>query len=430
MAATLMKTVLIANRGEIAIRVIRAAAELGLRTVAVFSDDDAESLPVRTADEAHALGAAGAAAYLDVDRLLEIAAATGADAIHPGYGFLSENAGFAARCAEAGVTFVGPGPDMLALFGDKATARALAARLGVPVLPGTPGGITVDDAAAFMTGLGPDAAVMLKAVAGGGGRGSRVVTELEQLPALFDRCRSEAASAFGDGSLFAEELVAHARHVEVQIVGDGTGQVSHLWERECSLQRRHQKLVEMAPARGLDAAVRDAVIADAVRMAAEVRYRSLGTFEFLIDVDTGRYVFLEANPRLQVEQTVTEEVLDLDLVRAQLQLAAGGTLVEVGLDQGSVGEPRGTAVQCRLNMETMAADGTAHPGGGLLTAFDVPSGRGYRTDSFGYVGYRTSPSFDSLLAKVIVQTPSPRLADALTKADRALTETHIEGVAT
>ncbi|MFV0525111.1 MAG: carboxyl transferase domain-containing protein [Acidimicrobiales bacterium] len=425
-----MKTVLIANRGEIAIRVIRAAGELGLQTVAVFADDDADSLPVRIADAAHPLGASGAAAYLDIDRVLEIAATAGADAIHPGYGFLSENAGFAARCAQAGVTFVGPSPEVLGLFGDKATARDLAQRLGVPVLPGTPGGITLDDAAAFMASLGPDAAIMLKAVAGGGGRGSRMVTEPGQLPGLFERCRSEAASAFGDGSLFAEELITHARHIEVQIVGDGHGRVSHLWERECSLQRRHQKLVEIAPAPGLDRAVRDVIIADAVRMAAEVRYDSLGTFEFLVDADTGRRVFLEANPRLQVEHTVTEEVLDLDLVRAQLQLAAGATLDEVGFHQASVPEPRGMAVQCRVNMETMAADGTARPGGGVLSAFDVPSGRGYRTDTFGYVGYRTSPSFDSLLAKVIVQTPSTELADALTKADRALGETRIGGVAT
>ena len=218
----MLKTLLVANRGEIAIRILRAASELGLRTVAIHSTDDATSLHTRKADEARSLDADGPAAYLDIERVLQLAAETGADAIHPGYGFLAENARFAARCAEAGITFVGPSPEVLALFGDKAAARALADRLGVPVLRGTPGGITVDDAAAFQRSLGPDGALMLKATAGGGGRGSRIVTAADELAGLYERCRSEAASAFGDGTLFAEELVARARHVEVQIVGDGT----------------------------------------------------------------------------------------------------------------------------------------------------------------------------------------------------------------
>ena len=425
----MLKTLLVANRGEIAIRVLRAAAELGLRTVAVHADDDAGSLHTRKADESHGLGASGAAGYLDIDRVLAIAADAGVDAIHPGYGFLAESAVFATRCAEAGITFVGPSPELLALFGDKAAARALAQRVGVPVLDGTPGGIDVEQAVEFLAGLGPGGAVMLKATAGGGGRGSRVVTSLEALPGLFERCRSEAASAFGDGTMFAEELMSRARHVEVQILGDGAI-VSHLWERECSIQRRHQKLIEIAPAPNLDPLVRDRVLADAVRMAFEVGYRSLGTFEFLVDADTGRHVFIEANPRLQVEHTVTEEVLGLDLVRAQLEVAGGRSLAELGLTQSAVPRPRGIAVQCRVNMETMAADGTARPGGGVLSAFEVPSGAGYRTDSFGYAGYRTSTSYDSLLAKVIVHTPSPSLPDALTKASRALAELRVEGVPT
>ncbi|HEU4841501.1 MAG TPA: carboxyl transferase domain-containing protein, partial [Ilumatobacteraceae bacterium] len=304
----------------------------------------------------------------------------------------------------------------------------LAERLGVPVLRGTPGGIDVAAATAFMTSVGGP--IILKATAGGGGRGSRVVTDVAELAGAFERCRSEATSAFGDGRLFAEELLGRARHVEVQIVGDGAGGVTHLWERECSLQRRHQKIVEMAPAAGLADGTRAALVGDAVRMATDVSYGSLGTFEFLVDADTGRHVFIEANPRLQVEHTVTEEVLGIDIVRAQLELAAGRTLGELGLDQTAVPAPRGIAVQCRVNMETMGADGTARPGGGALTAFEVPSGNGYRTDSFGYVGYRTSASFDSLLAKVIVHTPSPALADALAKADRALAELRVEGVAT
>jgi pyruvate carboxylase len=325
---------------------------------------------------------------------------------------------------------VGPSPEVLALFGDKTAARELAQLHGVPVLRGTGGGVTVDGVVEFLSSLGEGAAVMLKAVAGGGGRGSRIVTDVAEVPALFERCRSEAVASFGDGTLFAEELMSRARHIEVQIVGDGTGVVSHLWERDCSLQRRHQKLVEMAPAPGLAVVTRDALIADAVRLAEAVRYGSLGTFEFLVDADSGRHVFMEANPRLQVEHTVTEEILGIDLVRAQLELAGGATLADVGLDQPSVPGKRGFAVQCRVNMETMTSDGGAQPGGGVLTAFEVPSGNGYRTDSFGYVGYRTSVSFDSLLAKVIVHTPSEVLGDALAKAQRALAELRVEGVAT
>lgn len=424
-----IKTLLIANRGEIAIRVLRAAAELGLRTVAVYSEDDAASLHVRRADVALALGASGAAAYLDIDRVLALATEAGADAIHPGYGFLSESAEFAQRCAAAGITFVGPSPEVLTRFGDKAAARALATQLGVPVMRGTDGDVTVEGAVDFLRSLG-GAPMMLKATAGGGGRGARIVAEPDEVAALYERCRSEAAAAFGDGTLFAEELMAGARHIEVQVIGDGAGTVSHLWERDCSIQRRHQKLVEIAPAPGLDPDVRDRLTADAARMASAVDYRSLGTFEFLVDAESGRHVFIEANPRLQVEHTVTEEVLGIDLVQAQIRLARGESLADLGLDQASVPAPRGVAVQCRVNMETMQPDGSVRPGGGLLGVFEVPSGPGYRTDSFGYAGYRTTVSFDSLLAKVIAHSPSPRLGDALRKADRALGELRIEGVAT
>ncbi|MCU1688611.1 MAG: carbamoyl-phosphate synthase large subunit [Jatrophihabitantaceae bacterium] len=424
-----IRTVLVANRGEIAIRVLRAASELGLRTVAVYSTDDAASLHVRRADVAVALGSSGAAAYLGIDRVLALAVDAGADAIHPGYGFLSESVEFARRCADAGVVFIGPTPDVLTRFGDKAAARALAVELGVPVMRGTDGGVSVDGAVDFLRSLG-GAPMILKATAGGGGRGSRIVGDPSDVAALYERCRSEALAAFGDGTLFAEELMANARHIEVQIIGDGGGNVSHLGERDCSIQRRHQKLVEIAPAPGLDPAVRHRLTSDAVRMASAVGYSSLGTFEFLVDAGTGRHVFIEANPRLQVEHTVTEEVLGIDLVQAQIRLATGESLSDLGLDQASVPMPRGVAVQCRVNMETMLADGTVRPGGGELSVFEVPSGPGYRTDSFGYAGYRTSASFDSLLAKVIVHTPSPRLEDALRKADRALRELRIEGAPT
>ena len=423
-----LKAVLIANRGEIAIRVTRAAAELGLRTVAVYSDDDAASLHVKKADEARPLGAVGPAAYLDIDRVLRVAEDAACDAVHPGYGFLSENAALARRCREKQICFVGPAPETLELFGDKAAARALAQEVGIPVLPGTARGISVEEAAGFLSSLGPGQAIMLKATAGGGGRGQRIVTGPDELAEAYARCQSEAASAFGDGSLFAEQLLSHARHVEVQIVGDATGAVSHLYERECSLQRRQQKIVEVAPAPNFPAALRAQLTDAAVRMATAAGYQSLGTFEFLVAGE--QWYFMEANPRLQVEHTVTEEVLGVDIVRAQLEVAAGRSLADLGLDQAQVPPPRGFAVQARVNMETMGADGVPRPGGGVITAFEIPSGPGLRTDSFGYVGYRTSPRFDSLLAKVIVHSPSPRFDEAVAKAGRALEDLRIEGVPT
>jgi acetyl/propionyl-CoA carboxylase alpha subunit/acetyl-CoA carboxylase carboxyltransferase component len=427
-----LEALLVANRGEIAIRVMRAAADLGVRCVAVYSDDDAASRHTLQADEARSLGAVGPAAYLDIDRILDIAAETGCDAIHPGYGFLSENPIFARRCEAAGLHFVGPTPETLELFGDKAAARALAERLGLPVLPGTGRGISAADAAGFLAALGPGKAMMIKATAGGGGRGQRIVSDPAEVAEAYARCQSEAESAFGDGSLFAEELLRRARHVEVQIIGDGTGAVSHLWERECSIQRRQQKLIEMAPSVTVSDALRAGLTTAAIRMARDVDYRSLGTFEFLVAQDEGgeRYFFLEANPRLQVEHTVTEEILGVDLVRAQLEMAGGRSLADLNLTQDAVPAPRGLAIQARVNMETMGPDGVPRPSGGVLTAFEVPTGPGVRTDSFGYSGYRTSPRFDSLLAKVIVHTSSGRLSEALSKADRALAEFRIEGVAT
>lgn len=424
-----IRTLLVANRGEIAIRVLRAASELGLRTVAVYSDDDAASLHVRRADVAVPLGATGPAAYLDIERILAAARQAGAEALHPGYGFLSESAELARRCVGAGIVFVGPSPEVLDRFGDKAAARALAVGLGIPVMRGSDGGITPEGAADFLRSLG-GAPMILKATAGGGGRGSRIVAAPDDVAALHERCRSEAAAAFGNGSLLAEELMPGARHIEVQVIGDGLGDVSHLGERECSLQRRHQKLIEIAPAPGLDPAVLSSLLADAVRLTQAVSYSSLGTVEFLVDAQSGRYAFLEVNPRLQVEHTVTEEVLGLDLVQAQIRLAGGESLADLGLEQSSVPAPRGVAVQCRVAMESMQADGSVRPSGGELTVFEVPSGPGLRTDSFGYAGYRTSASFDSLLAKVVVHSRSDRLEDALRKADRALSELRIEGVRT
>ncbi len=429
-----INTLLVANRGEVAIRVIRAAAELGMRTVAIYSGDDATSLHVRKADEARRLDGQGAAAYLDAGQVVRIALDAGCDAIHPGYGFLSENAAFARLCAEAGITFVGPQAEVLDLFGDKSRARALASELGVPVLPGTSGPTTLEEARAFMASLGEGAAVMVKAVAGGGGRGMRPVTRLEDLEQAFVRCQSEARSAFGNGDVYLERLIPVARHIEVQVVGDGTGHVSHLWERECTIQRRNQKLVEVAPSPGLTDDLRERLTSYAVRMAEAVRFKNLGTFEFLVDGSSpygaNAIAFIEANPRLQVEHTVTEEVTGIDLVAAQLRIAGGATLASLDLQQAEIPRPRGYAIQARVNMETVAADGSPRPSGGTLTAFDPPTGPGLRTDTFGYAGYTTSPAFDSLLAKLVVHSAAGDFASAAAKAYRALCEFRVEGVAT
>ena len=425
---------LIANRGEIAIRIARAASDLGIATVAVYPADDAESLHTRKADEARLLPGVGAAAYLDIQQVIAAAKETGCDAIHPGYGFLSENAAFASRCADEGINFVGPSPDALELFGDKVKSRALAQRLGVPVVRGTDGPVDAQSAREFMASLGDGGAMMLKALFGGGGRGTRAVERIEDVEAALARCQSEALAAFGKSEVFAEQLIRRARHVEVQIIGDGTGAVSHLWERECSVQRRHQKIVEVAPSPGLPAGIRQRICEAAVRMAADVRYRSLGTFEFLVDAndihDDSTFAFIETNPRLQVEHTVTEAVLGLDLVQLQLQIAAGASLSDLALTQEHVPLTRGFAIQARVNMETMMPDGGARPAGGSLTAFEAPSGPGVRTDTFGYAGYKTSARYDSLLAKVITHSASPRFEDAVAKSYRALREFRIEGVAT
>ena len=413
--------VLVANRGEIAVRVLRAARELGLRTVAVHPRDDAAAMHVALADGAHELPGAGPAAYLDQDAVVAAAQASGATLLHPGYGFLSENSGFAARCAAEGLRFVGPSPEVLALFGDKVVARATAHEVGIPVLPATTGPTDLDAARAFAAAHG---AVMVKAVAGGGGRGMRPVQHVDELAEAFERCAAEARQAFGDGSLYVEQLLTGARHVEVQIVGDGTGWARHLWERDCSVQRRHQKLVEIAPAPALDARTREVLLAAAVRLAEHVRYGGVGTVEFL--VGPNGFVFVEANPRLQVEHTVTEEITGVDLVAVQLGLARGRSPAELGLDD--VPEPRGFAVQARVNAEELGADGEPLPKAGTLTVFGPPTGPNVRVDTHGYAGYRTSSRYDSLLAKVIGRGRTFAAAVATTEA--ALGEFRLAGVPT
>ena len=425
-----LTSVLIANRGEVAIRIARACADLGIRAVAVYGADDAASLHVRRADAAVALPGRGVAAYLDPAAMVAAALGAGCDAVHPGYGFLSENAAFALACAQAGLVFAGPAPDVLSTFGDKTQARALAAAHGVPVPRGTTGETTLAEARDFLASLGGDGA-MVKAVSGGGGRGMRAVTDPAALDDAWARCGSEARAAFGSGALYVEELVAAARHVEVQVLGDGSGAVTQFGERDCTIQRRHQKLMEVAPSPALPNATREALAAAAVRMAAAVRYRGLGTFEFLVDAtDPSRWVFIEANPRLQVEHTVTEEVYGVDLVQAQLRVAAGESLVAIGLRQGDVAAPRGFAIQLRVNMEVMQPDGGALPSGGVITVYEPPAGPGVRVDGFGYAGYRTSPSFDSLLAKLVVRSPGPSYAAAVARARRAAAEFRVEGIDT
>ncbi|TMQ02157.1 MAG: carbamoyl-phosphate synthase large subunit, partial [Deltaproteobacteria bacterium] len=439
----MLAKLLIANRGEVAVRIAQAAAELGIATVAVHADDDAHALHVRRADRAVALGGAGPAAYLDAARLVAIARDTGCDAVHPGYGFLAESAGFARACLAAGLRFVGPRPGVLARFGDKAAARGFAAGCDAPILPGTERATSLAEAHDVLRALGPGGAIMVKAIAGGGGRGVRAVTSPAALDEAYARCRSEAQTAFGSPEVYVERLLPRARHVEIQIVGDGRRSVA-LGDRECTLQRRHQKLIEIAPSPSLTPELRGAITAAARRLAEAAAYDGLGTFEFLVELDAAGapagWFFLEANPRLQVEHTVTEEVLGLDLVHLQLAVAGGRSLADLGLADGAAA-PSGIALQARINLETMDARGAAVPAAGILTAFEPPSGAGIRVDTFGYPGYHTTTAFDSLIAKLIVHLPGHLaghasgaargdLADVARKATHALSRFRIEGVAT
>ncbi|WP_406732887.1 carboxyl transferase domain-containing protein [Streptomyces sp. NBC_01794] len=409
--------VLVANRGEIAVRVLRAAAEAGMRTAAVYAEDDAGSQHVQLADEAVPLPGSGPAAYLDGGAVLAAARRARCGLLHPGYGFLSEDAGFATGCAEAGIGFVGPSPEVLALFGDKGRARVLAERVGVPVLAGTHGATGPEEAREFLAGLGPGGAVMVKAVGGGGGRGMRAVHALGDLAEAWERCRSEALQSFGRGELYVERLLEGARHVEVQILGDTTGSVTHLWERDCSAQRRHQKLIEIAPAPALPAQLRDRLLGAALRMAREAGVTGLTTFEFLVAGE--EFHFIEANPRLQVEHTVTEEVTGVDLVSVQLRLAQGETLESLGLTEPP--PPRGFAVQARVYAEEP----------GTVSRFEVPTGPGVRVDTATRAGLTTGTRYDPLLAKVIARVPAGAgFAAACERTARALGEFGIEGVRT
>jgi len=422
----MLKRVLIANRGEIAIRIARAAASLGLESVAVYAPADSQSLHTRLASTARELKARCAStdpvrAYLDVDALLAIARETGCDCVHPGYGFLAENANFAERCHDAGLKFVGPAASTLALFGDKVEARAFAQSHGVPVIPGAPTALaSAAEAKALAQAVGYP--VMLKASAGGGGRGMRIVARDAEMEEAFARCQGEAQAAFGDSAVFLEKIVPRPRHIEVQVLGDGHGKVVHLHERDCSVQLRHQKVVEVAPAPNLDEALRRCILADAVKLATAARFENAGTVEFLVNPEAGAHFFIECNPRIQVEHTVTEQVLGFDLVEAQFRIAAGASLAELGLAaQDQVPKPRGFAVQARV----------VATGAGTLTAYREPSGPGVRVDACGYVGLAPPPQFDPLLAKLIAQSGSSGTFDsAVDRLQRALDEFHVAGMPT
>ena len=426
------QSILVANRGEIAIRIMRAANDLGINAVAVYSKDDSQALHRTVADQAVALKGRGVPAYLNMDGIIEAAKESNCDAIHPGYGFLAENAAFARKCAENGIAFIGPDVEHLELFGDKGRARAAAANVDVPILKGIDRSVSLEEAQEFYASLDGKSGMMIKAIAGGGGRGTRAVTNEADIEDAYNRCRSEANIAFGSGELYVEEFLERARHIEVQILGDKSGNIVHLGERECSIQRRYQKIVEIAPAPNLSETLRANIIYAALSLAKSVNYTNLGTFEFLVSVKTAyegdSFFFIETNARLQVEHTVTEAVTGVDIVQAQIQLSEGSSFTDIGLDGPNISAPRGFAIQTRINMETLMEDGTVKPSGGTLRSYEVPNGPGVRTDGFGYAGYTTSPSYDSLLAKVIVHSPSPKFESAVRRSLRALSEFRIEGI--
>jgi len=412
--------VLIANRGEIAVRVIRACRELGVRTVAVYSQADADALHVEMADEAVCIGPPSAAqSYLKLDRIISAAEVTDADAIHPGYGFLAENPHFAEVCEQCGIAFIGPPAASIRQMGDKAAARRTAEAEGVPVLPGSPHPVRdLDDAKRLGRDIGYP--LIIKASAGGGGKGMRVVAHSDDLEPSLATAAAEAAAAFGDASVYLERYLADPRHVEIQILMDGEGNGVHLGERDCSIQRRHQKLLEESPSPALTDARRQTMGQAAVRVAKAAGYRNAGTVEFLLD-PRGDFYFMEMNTRIQVEHPVTETVTGLDLVKAQLRIAAGEPL---RLTQADV-RFSGHSLECRINAEDPER---LLPAPGLLTGLRLPGGPGVRVDTHVYAGYRVPSFYDSLLAKVIVHAPTRDESIACMR--RALEEMRVEGVKT
>ncbi|MEK6596916.1 MAG: acetyl-CoA carboxylase biotin carboxylase subunit [Gemmatimonadota bacterium] len=416
----MFKKVLIANRGEIALRVIRACRELGIKTVAVYSEADRESLHVRFADDDVCIGAPPSRlSYLRIPAIIAAAEITGADAIHPGYGFLAENAEFADTCGASNITFIGPTGDQIRAMGDKASARRLAKEAGVPTVPGSEG-ILADAEEALEVARGIGFPVIIKATAGGGGKGMRIAREPDQFIQLFNLAQNEALSAFGNGDVYVEKFLEHPRHVEIQVLGDVHGRVIHLGERDCSVQRRHQKLIEESPSPALDEGLRARMGEAAVQLASAIHYVGAGTIEFLLDTD-GSFYFMEMNTRIQVEHPVTEMVTGFDLVKEQIRIAAGEKL--------SIREAsglRGHSIECRVNAEDPYRN--FQPSPGLITAYHPPGGPGVRVDTHIYAGYTVPPHYDSLLAKVIVHGRDRE--EALARMGQALDSFILEGVTT
>jgi acetyl-CoA carboxylase biotin carboxylase subunit len=417
----MFQKVLIANRGEIALRVIRACKELGIATVAVYSEADRECLHVRFADDDVCIGRAPSRdSYLNISRIIAAAEITGADAIHPGYGFLAENAEFAEIVRTSGIAFIGPTPDQIRQMGDKASARKLAQGLKVPTVPGSPGPVeSLEDAAAVAEKIGFP--VIIKAAAGGGGKGMRVAVDADAFTQAYNLARQEALAAFGSDQVYIEKYLARPRHIEIQIMGDQHGQIMHLCERDCSVQRRHQKLIEEAPSPALDQALRERIGGAAVELARAIGYVGAGTIEFLLDED-GSFYFMEMNTRIQVEHPVTEMCTNFDLVKEQIRVAAGDPL-SMTLHGNRL---RGHAIECRVNAEDPARN--FQPSPGLITAFHPPGGPGVRVDTHIYDGYTVPPYYDSLLAKVIVHGNDR--AEAIARMRQALDSFIIEGVRT
>ncbi|TXI82720.1 MAG: acetyl-CoA carboxylase biotin carboxylase subunit [Flavobacteriales bacterium] len=415
----MFKKILIANRGEIALRVIRTCREMGIKTVAVYSTADKESLHVRFADEAVCIGPPPSKeSYLNMPRIIAAAEITNADAIHPGYGFLSENAKFSKLCQQHGIKFIGALPEQIEAMGDKATAKSTMIKAGVPCVPGTEGLVT-DLAVAKKEAKRIGYPVILKATAGGGGKGMRLVWKEEEFDEAFEKASQEAGAAFGNPGMYMEKYVLEPRHIEIQIAGDQYGTFCHMSERDCSIQRRHQKLVEETPSPFMTKTLRKKMGEAAIKAAAAVNYEGVGTVEFLVDKDRNFY-FMEMNTRIQVEHTITEEVIDYDLIREQIKIAAGIPIS--GLNY----EPSRHSIQCRINAEDPFHGFRPTPG--RITSYHSPGGHGVRVDTHVYAGYTIPPNYDSMIGKLIVSAQTRE--EAITKMERALSEYVIEGVHT
>jgi len=417
----LIKKILIANRGEIALRIIRACKELGISTVAVYSEADIDALNVRFADEAVCIGPSQShESYLNIPRLISAAEVTGADAIHPGYGFLAESARFAEICASCDIRFLGPSPEMISKMGDKASAKESMRKAGVPVIPGSEGTLK-DEKQALQLADEFGYPIIIKATAGGGGRGMRIVREKDQLSRLYHTASNEAQAGFGNPGLYIEKYFENPRHIEVQILGDSHGNMLAFGERECSIQRKHQKLIEESPSPAVNQELRDKMCAAAIRGAKSVGYQSVGTVEYLFDED-GNFYFMEMNTRIQVEHPVTEMVFGIDLIKEQLRVAAGERLI-AGAEKYKI---RGHAIECRINAED--PENNFRPSPGKVTSFHVPGGPGVRVDTHTYAQYMIPPYYDSLIAKAI--THGRDRTEALGRMERVLEEFVIEGVKT